>query len=242
MKRRLIVIPTYNEAGSIEALLNSIFDTVHGCEVLVVDDGSPDKTAEICRRLKEKHHYLHLMERAAKSGLGSAYRAGFAWALEREFEEIIEMDADSSHQVTDLMRMIDAKAHDSEVGLVIGSRWIKGGATQNWSKTRKLLSRTANVYVRLMLGMGIQDSTSGLRIYSAATLRDINIHQIRSEGYSFQIEMTRAARKTGAQILEVPITFKERENGVSKMSKKIVREAIFLVTVWGIRRILGKDN
>jgi dolichol-phosphate mannosyltransferase len=238
MKRRLVVIPTYNEAESIEALLEAIFDTVYGCEVLVVDDGSPDKTAEICKRLKEKHQHLHIMERTEKGGLGSAYRAGFAWALDREFEEIIEMDADGSHQVSDLMRMIDAKAQDPQVGLVIGSRWIKGGATQNWSKAREILSRVANRYVRIALGMGVHDSTSGFRIYSAATLRRINIDQIRSEGYSFQIEMTRAAKKTGAKILEVPITFKERENGVSKMSKKIVREAMFLVTVWGLKRVL----
>ena len=238
MKRRLVVIPTYNEAESIEALLNSIFDTVYGCEVLVIDDGSPDKTAEICKKLRQKQQHLHLMERSEKSGLGSAYRDGFAWALDREFDEIIEMDADGSHQVADLMRMIDAVSRDPQAGLVIGSRWIKGGATQNWSKAREILSRAANRYVRIALGMGVHDSTSGFRIYSAATLRRINIDHIRSEGYSFQIEMTRAAKKTGAKILEVPITFKERENGVSKMSKKIVFEAMFLVTAWGLKRVL----
>ncbi len=238
MKRRLVVIPTYNEAESIEALLNSIFDTVYGCEVLVIDDGSPDKTAEICKKLREKHQHLHLMERSEKSGLGSAYRDGFAWALDREFDEIIEMDADGSHQVADLMRMIDAVSRDPQAGLVIGSRWIKGGATQNWSKAREILSRAANRYVRIALRMGVHDSTSGFRIYSAATLRRINIDHIRSEGYSFQIEMTRAAKKTGAKILEVPITFKERENGVSKMSKKIVFEAMILVTAWGLKRVL----
>lgn len=238
MKRRLVVIPTYNEAESIEALLNSIFDTVYGCEVLVIDDGSPDKTAEICKKLREKQQHLHLMERSEKSGLGSAYRDGFAWALDREFDEIIEMDADGSHQVADLMRMIDAVSRDPQAGLVIGSRWIKGGATQNWSKAREILSRAANRYVRIALGMGVHDSTSGFRIYSAATLRRINIDHIRSEGYSFQIEMTRAAKKTGAKIIEVPIKFKERENGVSKMSKKIVFEAMFLVTAWGLKRVL----
>ena len=152
------------------------------------------------------------------------------------------MDADGSHQVADLMRMIDAVSRDPQAGLVIGSRWIKGGATQNWSKAREILSRTANRYVRIALGMGVHDSTSGFRIYSAATLRRINIDHIRSEGYSFQIEMTRAAKKTGAKILEVPITFKERENGVSKMSKKIVFEAMFLVTAWGLQRLLNLKN
>ena len=238
MKRRLIVIPTYNEAENIEVLLMALLDRIYGSDVLIVDDGSPDGTVNICKKIQESNSRIHILERREKSGLGNAYRAGFAWALDREFEEIIEMDADGSHQVSDLMRMIDAKAQNPQVGLVIGSRWIKGGATQNWSKAREILSRVANRYVRIALGMGVHDSTSGFRIYSAATLRRINIDQIRSEGYSFQIEMTRAAKKTGAKILEVPITFKERENGVSKMSKKIVREAMFLVTVWGLKRIL----
>lgn len=238
MKRRLIVIPTYNEAENIEVLLMALLDRIYGSDVLIVDDGSPDGTVNICKKIQESNSRIHILERREKSGLGNAYRAGFAWALNREFEEIIEMDADGSHQVSDLMRMIDAKAQDPQVGLVIGSRWIKGGATQNWSKAREILSRVANRYVRIALGMGVHDSTSGFRIYSAATLRRIKIDQIRSEGYSFQIEMTRAAKKTGAKILEVPITFKERENGVSKMSKKIVREAMFLVTVWGLKRIL----
>ena len=238
MSDSLVIIPIYNEKENIEKMIRKVFSLPHKFHLLIVDDGSPDKTAEICKRLKEKHQHLHLMERTEKSGLGSAYRAGFTWALDREFEEIIEMDADGSHQVSDLMRMIDAKAQDPQVGLVIGSRWIKGGATLNWSKAREILSRVANRYVRIALGMGVHDSTSGFRIYSAATLRRIKIDQIRSEGYSFQIEMTRAAKKTGAKILEVPITFKERENGVSKMSKKIVREAMFLVTIWGLKRIL----
>ena len=238
MKRRLIVIPTYNEAENIEVLLMALLDRSYGSDVLIVDDGSPDGTVNICKKIQESNSRIHILERREKSGLGNAYRAGFAWALDREFEEIIEMDADGSHQVSDLMRMIDAKAQNPQVGLVIGSRWIKGGATQNWSRAREILSRVANRYVRIALGMGVHDSTSGFRIYSAATLRRIKIDQIRSEGYSFQIEMTRTAKKTGAKILEVPITFKERENGVSKMSKKIVREAMFLVTVWGLKRFL----
>ena len=238
MKHRLVVIPTYNEAENIEALLNSIFDTIYGCEILVIDDCSPDKTAEICERLRKDHQHLHLMERNEKSGLGSAYRAGFVWALDREFEEVIEMDADGSHQVADLMRMIDVKSRDPQAGLVIGSRWIKGGSTHNWSKAREILSRVANKYVRFALGLGIHDATSGFRIYSATTLRKIDFGRIRSEGYSFQIEMTRAAKKTGTKIIEVPITFKERESGVSKMSRNIVFEAMFLVTAWGVKRVL----
>lgn len=238
MKRRLVVIPTYNEASNISVLLEKIFDSVYGCDVLVVDDGSPDRTAEICKNLQSKFKNLHLIERTSKQGIGSAYRAGFAWGLDRGFEELIEMDADGSHQVDDLLKMIDVKAESPEAGLVIGSRWVKGGATENWSKGRELLSRLANRYVRLMLGMGVHDATSGFRIYSADALQKIDFNRVRSEGYSFQIEMTRAAHKTGATILEVPITFKERENGVSKMSKEIVREAMFLVTVWGLKRLI----
>ena len=238
MKRRLVVIPTFNEAGNIKSLIDQLFTSIPGVEVMVVDDGSPDGTALICKGLQENNKKLHLIERHAKSGIGSAYRMAFVWALEQGFDEIIEMDADGSHQVSDLLRMIDAKTMNPSVGLIIGSRWIRGGKTVNWSRSRELLSRVANRYVRIALGMGVNDSTAGFRIYSAQTLRKIDLGRVRSEGYSFQIEMTRAAHKSGAVIMEVPITFKERENGVSKMSKNIVREAMFLVTVWGLKRIL----
>ena len=238
MTRRLVVIPTYNEAGSIKSLIELIFTSIPECEVMVVDDGSPDGTALICKAMRESNKRLHLIERPTKNGIGSAYRMAFVWALEQGFAEIIEMDADGSHQVSDLLRMIDVKIMNPEIDLVIGSRWIKGGKTVNWSRSRELLSRIANRYVRIMLGMGVNDSTAGFRIYSARILRKIELSHIRSEGYSFQIEMTRAAHKAGAVIKEVPISFKERTNGVSKMSKKIVREAMFLVTVWGFKRAL----
>ena len=238
MKRRLVVIPTFNEAGNITSLIDQLFTSIPDLDVMVVDDGSPDGTALICKGLQENNKKLHLIERHAKSGIGSAYRMAFAWALEQGFDEIIEMDADGSHQVSDLLRMLDAKTMNPDVGLIIGSRWIRGGKTVNWSRSRELLSRVANRYVRLALGMGVHDATAGLRIYSAQTLQKIDLGHVRSEGYSFQIEMTRAAHKSGAVILEVPITFKERENGVSKMSKKIVLEAMFLVTAWGLKRML----
>lgn len=240
MTRRLIVIPTYNEAGNIKSLIELLFASVPECEVLVVDDGSPDGTALICKAMRESNKRLHLIERPSKSGIGSAYRMAFVWALEQGFDDVIEMDADGSHQVSDLLRMIDVKTMSPEIDLVIGSRWIKGGRTINWSHSREILSRIANRYVRIMLGMGINDSTAGFRIYSSRILRKINFGHIRSEGYSFQIEMTRAAYRAGAIIKEVPITFKERTNGVSKMSKKIVREAMFLVTAWGIKRLIRR--
>jgi len=238
MKRRLVVIPTYNEAGNIKSLVELLFSSIPQCEVMVVDDGSPDGTGLIIKAMKDGNARLHLIERPTKSGIGSAYRMAFVWALEQRFDEVIEMDADGSHQVSDLLRMIDVKTMNPETDLVIGSRWIKGGKTVNWSRSRELLSRIANRYVRVMLGLGVHDSTAGFRIYSSRILRKIDLGHIRSEGYSFQIEMTRAAYKAGAVIREVPITFKERANGVSKMSKKIVREAMFLVTVWGLKRVL----
>jgi dolichol-phosphate mannosyltransferase len=148
------------------------------------------------------------------------------------------MDADLSHRVRDLKKMIDAKELKPNTDLVIGSRWMPGGKTENWSKSRELLSRAANLYVRAMLGMGVKDSTAGFRIYSSSILKKLNLDAIKSEGYSFQIEMTRAVHKLGGKIIEVPITFRERENGVSKMSKNIVREAMLLVTIWGLKRFL----
>jgi dolichol-phosphate mannosyltransferase len=236
--KRLVIIPTFNESENIKVLVPRIFKYVADTAVLVVDDGSPDRTAEVVKGLQNNFPELYLEQRGKKSGLGSAYRFGFRWGLERDFEELIEMDADMSHRVRDLMKMIERKELEPSVGLVIGSRWVKGGSTVNWPKRREVLSRAANLYVRFMLGMGVNDSTAGFRIYSSDLLRKIPLETIKSEGYSFQIEMTRAAKRAGARIVEVPITFRERESGVSKMSGAIVREAMTLVTIWGIKRFL----
>lgn len=236
--KRLLIIPTFNESENIKILVPRIFKYIADTAVLVVDDGSPDRTAEVVKGLQNNFPELYLEQRGKKSGLGSAYRFGFRWGLERDFEELIEMDADMSHRVRDLVKMIERKELEPSVGLVIGSRWVKGGSTVNWPKRREVLSRAANLYVRLMLGMGINDSTAGFRIYSSDLLRKIPLETIKSEGYSFQIEMTRAAIRSGARIVEVPITFRERESGVSKMSGAIVREAMTLVTIWGIKRFL----
>ena len=238
MRNRLIIVPTYNELISAPLLVRRIFKHITNSDVLVVDDGSPDKTADAIRELQQEFPTLHLLERKTKLGLGSAYRLGFAWGLERGYEELIEMDADLSHRVRDLKKMIDEKELQPNTDLVIGSRWIPGGKTENWSKSRELLSRAANLYVRAMVGLGVKDSTAGFRIYSASMLKRLNMESIKSEGYSFQIEMTRAVHKLGGKIIEVPITFRERENGVSKMSKNIVREAMLLVTIWGLKRFL----
>jgi len=236
--KRLVIVPTYNELANVPILIERIIKHIPDAHILIIDDGSPDKTGEKIKEMQKRHLGLFLLERASKSGLGSAYRTGFAWGLERGYEELIEMDADLSHRVRDLKKMIEAKELQPNTDLVIGSRWMPGGRTENWSKSRKLLSRAANLYVRAMLGMGIKDSTAGFRIYSSSILKKLNLEAIKSEGYSFQIEMTRAVHKLGGKIIEVPITFRERENGVSKMSKNIVREAMLLVTIWGLKRFL----
>ena len=239
MQNRLVIVPTFNELANAPILIERIFKHIPNSHILIIDDGSPDKTGEKIKELQSKYPAtLFLLERARKSGLGSAYRTGFAWGLERGYEELIEMDADLSHRVRDLKKMIDAKELKPNTDLVIGSRWMPGGKTENWSKSRELLSRAANLYVRAMLGMGVKDSTAGFRIYSSSILKKLNLDAIKSEGYSFQIEMTRAVHKLGGKIIEVPITFRERENGVSKMSKNIVREAMLLVTIWGLKRFL----
>ena len=237
MSNCLIVLPTYNEAENISELIPRIFKYLPETSVLVVDDGSPDGTAEMAKLLRSHFPKLEVINQGIKGGLGSAYRAGFAWGLSRNFDELIEMDADMSHRVRDLVNLIEAKSK-SGAQLVIGSRWISGGQILNWSKDRELLSRFANRYVRTLLDLRIKDATSGFRVYDAQLLRSINLSLIRSEGYAFQIEMTRAARKAGAKIVEVPITFRERKNGASKMSRAIVVEAIFLVTIWGLKRII----
>jgi dolichol-phosphate mannosyltransferase len=236
--KRLIIIPTYNELANAPILIERIFKHIANSHILIIDDGSPDKTGEKIKEIQRRYPGLFLLERASKSGLGSAYRTGFAWGLERGYEELIEMDADLSHRVRDLKKMIEAEELQPNTDLVIGSRWVSGGKTENWSKSRELLSRAANLYVRAMLGMGVKDSTAGFRIYSSSILERLNLEAIKSEGYSFQIEMTRAVYKLGGKMIEVPITFRERENGVSKMSKNIVREAMLLVTIWGLKRFL----
>lgn len=235
---RLIIIPTYNEAQNAPILIRRLIKHIPNTDILVIDDGSPDGTAGVIESLQQEFTTLHLLKRRQKSGLGSAYRKGFAWGLERGYSELIEMDADMSHRVRDLARMIEIKNANPAISLVIGSRWTKGGTTTNWPKSRELLSRTANLYVRIMLGMGVKDVTAGFRIYSAEILRKIDLTSIKSEGYSFQIEMTREVYGLGGHIVEVPITFREREQGASKMSKQIVFEAMLLVTLWGLKRLL----
>ena len=230
MNTSIVVIPTYNEVESIGFLLDAL--KLLPVDILVIDDGSPDGTAELCRA-----RGVEVISRSGKLGLGSAYRSGFAVALERGYSNVIEMDADGSHQVSDLVKMMEWIGTSE---LLIGSRWVADGAIQNWSKFREYLSKAANAYANVVLSLGIKDTTSGLRIYNADLLKRMDISTIRSEGYCFQIEMTRRVIARGGSIGEIPITFIERAHGVSKMSFAIALEAVLRITSWGLLRLIGR--
>ena len=234
----VVVIPTYNEADSLKKLLPELLEI--DVDILIVDDSSSDGTIEVAEKLNAINR-ISFISRPSKLGLGSAYLAGFKRCLELGYENIIQMDADGSHQVKDLARMREALTTNQRVDLVIGSRWIPGGKVENWAKRRELLSRTANKYSKAILGTKINDMTAGFRIYRASLLRKMNLQSIASQGYGFQIEMTREALRVGASITEIPITFIERTMGKSKMSNKIVREAIVNVTKWGLIRFWSRS-
>jgi dolichol-phosphate mannosyltransferase len=227
----LVIVPTYNEIRSIGILLPQLLEL--NLDILIVDDGSPDGTADACRQIGLESGRIVVVERKKKLGLGSAYKAGFKYGEDRGYKFLIEMDADGSHQVSDL-RSLMASMETNQPDLVIGSRWISGGAVQNWARRRELLSRLANVYARILLGSKVKDMTAGFRIYRTSKLIQIDLESVKSEGYCFQIEMTKRMSQIGGTILEVPITFIERKYGVSKMSKRIVFEAIYRVTAWGM--------
>ena len=230
MRSSLVVIPTYNEAESIGEILTALRHI--DCDVLVIDDGSPDGTAHIVRGLG-----IEVIERQGKQGLGSAYRAGFSIAIDRGYTYIIQMDADGSHQVTDLEKMMEWIGN---ADLLIGSRWVRDGQIANWSKFREYLSKSANAYANLLLSLGVKDTTSGFRIYTSALVKKMEISTIRSEGYCFQIEMTRRAISRGGSVAEIPITFIERAHGVSKMYLGIALEAVLRITTWGALRLIGR--
>ncbi|HVB92029.1 MAG TPA: polyprenol monophosphomannose synthase [Acidimicrobiales bacterium] len=234
--RPLVVIPTYNESENIERILGRVRESLPEAGILVVDDGSPDGTGDLVKAMSSELPDVHLLSRAAKSGLGSAYRAGFAWGLERGYDAFIEMDADFSHDPSALPGVLAPLGEGSDVS--IGSRYVKGGTIPNWAWHRHLLSRGGNRYASAVLGLGVADSTAGFRAYSAGILRQIDLGRVRAEGYGFQIEMTYRARQHGAAITEVPISFVDREVGESKMSSMIVIEALGLVTWWGLGRLL----
>ena len=225
----LVIVPTYNESKNVSNLLNPFVQPgMNGLvqssfDVLIIDDNSPDGTAEIVKNYIVKYSNIHLLERSGKLGLGSAYRDGFNWALEREYKNIVEMDADFSHSYSDL---INLNTYKKDYDLVIGSRYVSGGRTEGWSTGRKLLSITANNIAKIFLNIKVNDMTSGFRIYSRECLESINYQNTKSNGYAFQIEMTLLVSNNNKSIKEIPITFYERSLGDSKMSKAIVYEAI----------------
>ena len=233
----LVVLPTYNESQNIGTVLRRIRAALPAATVLVVDDGSPDGTADQAEILGKELGSIEVMRRAGKSGLGSAYRAGFRWGLDHGFDACIEMDADLSHEPEALPSLVAPLADGHE--LVIGSRYIPGGVIPNWAWHRRLLSRGGNLYASALLGLGVSDATAGFRCYAAPLLERLDLDAVRAEGYGFQIEMTYESRKAGASILEVPIRFVDRVDGESKMSTFIVVEALGLVTLWGIERLFG---
>lgn len=228
--KTLIVIPTYNERESLPILIPAILEAAPQVHILVVDDSSPDGTANWVRDLQKTENRLHLLLRTKKEGLGRAYIAGFKWALENGYDAIVEMDADFSHRPQDLVLILD-KLKNSD--FVVGSRYVSGGATVNWGLLRKIISRGGGIYSRLILGFPLNDWTGGFNAWTAQTLKGIGLDSITSNGYSFQIELKYRACQNGFKGVESPIVFEDRRVGKSKMSSKIVFEALY--RVWLMR-------
>lgn len=235
----LVVLPTYQEAENVQDVLARIRMAVPDADIVVVDDGSPDGTADLAARAGHDLGRIDVLRRTAKSGLGPAYRAGFAWGLDRGHEVLIEMDADLSHDPDVLPRLI-AAVGEGGADLAIGSRYVPGGAVPGWPRSRRLLSQWGNRYIGLMLGLPVRDATAGFRAYRRSILEKIDLERVRADGYGFQVEMVYAVSKAGGSIIEIPITFRDRVRGISKMSPDIVLEALVLVTRWGLRDRLNR--
>lgn len=230
-------MPTYEERQNLESIAGRLRAVVPNADLLVVDDNSPDGTGDLADKLSEADPHIQVLHRTDKAGLGPAYIAGFRWALERGYDAVVEMDADGSHQPEQLPQLLAAlQGADG----VIGSRWVPGGQLLNWPRSREVLSRGANVYTRIMLGLHIKDATSGYRAYRASALRTISLDTVESAGYCFQIDLTLRMVRAGLRIVEVPITFVEREHGASKMSRAIIGEAFLRVAQWGVAARLGR--
>jgi dolichol-phosphate mannosyltransferase len=229
--RIVVIIPTFNEITTLPVIVGRVRSAVPEADILVADDNSPDGTGRLADGLAADDEHVHVMHRLGKEGLGAAYLAGFAWALQEGYDVVVEMDADGSHQPEQLPRLLDALRN---ADLVLGSRWVPGGRTENWPKSRQLISRGGTAYTRLVLGMPVHDATGGYRAFRADTLRRLDLHEVASQGYCFQIDLAWRATQRGMRVVEVPITFVERVSGVSKMSRKIVAEALWRVTVWGV--------
>lgn len=230
LSRPVVLVPTYNERENLAALVGRVRAVAPQVDVCVLDDASPDGTGAIADGLAAADERVHVLHRPGKAGLGAAYLHGFDWALERGYDAIIEMDADGSHRPQDLPLLL-AAAERADV--VIGSRWVPGGQVVNWPGRRKALSLGANAYTRVWLGMAVRDATAGFRLYRADALRTMGLTDVASQGYCFQVDLTWRAVHAGLVVVEVPITFVERENGVSKMSGDIVRESMRRIAWWG---------
>ncbi|MCC5913897.1 MAG: polyprenol monophosphomannose synthase [Balneolaceae bacterium] len=236
----LVIIPTYNESTNIVRLLRHLMDLEPETDVLIVDDGSPDGTADLVKKQKKEFpDRIHIIEREGKLGLGTAYVKGFKYALEHDYIYICEMDADFSHNPSDIPRLIDP-VRNGETDVAIGSRYSRGISIVNWPLRRLILSYMANLYARVITGIPVKDTTAGFKCIHRKVLESINMERIRSNGYAFQIEIHFRAWKAGFRLKEVSIIFREREEGVSKMSKSIVREAIWRVWTLKIRSLFGK--
>jgi dolichol-phosphate mannosyltransferase len=233
--RTLVIIPTYDEREALPTTLGALREAVPDVDVLVVDDASPDGTGVWAEQRSRSDDRVHVLHRTGKEGLGRAYLDGFRWALERDYDAVVEMDADGSHRPEDLPRLLTAAAASPTPDLVIGSRWVPGGSVVNWPWTRQLLSKAGTRYARLALRLSVRDATAGFRVYPARTLRRLPLADVESQGYCFQIDMTWRVERAGGRVVEVPITFIERTQGRSKMSRAIAFEAITRLTEWGVQ-------
>ena len=230
----VVVLPTYNERENLEGMIQRLRRSVPDASLLIVDDGSPDGTGALGRQLASSDSRIHVLQRTAKEGLGAAYLAGFAWALDRGADVVVECDADGSHRPEELPRLLSALPdHD----MVVGSRWVRGGRIVNWPLSRRLLSWGGSLYARTLLRLRERDVTGGYRVFRADALRAIGLGRVDSLGYCFQIEMLWRAERAGLRVAEVPITFVERVHGVSKMTGNIAGEAMLRVTLWGLREL-----
>ncbi|GAB3988137.1 polyprenol monophosphomannose synthase [Nocardioides marmoraquaticus] len=239
--RNLVVIPTYNELENLPIIVERTLAVDDRLDVLVVDDASPDGTGQLADALAMRSPRVHVLHRFGKEGLGAAYLAAFGWALERDYDTVVEMDADGSHRPEQLPRLYAALGAGAD--LVLGSRWVPGGGVENWPRRREVLSRGGNWYVRRALRLPLRDATGGFRVFRADTLRRLALDDVDSTGYCFQVDLARRVVRAGMVVSEVPIDFTERELGVSKMTGSIVREALWRVTAWGIRdRVSGRTG
>jgi dolichol-phosphate mannosyltransferase len=235
--KTLVMMPTYNEIETLEASIARLFEFNRDVDLLVIDDNSPDGTGALANRLAESDERIHVLHRSGKAGLGKAYLAGYDYGIRHGFDLLVQMDADGSHRPQDLPAMLEASQN---YDLVIGSRWIIGGAVSNWPWYRQGISQFGNWYAGVMLGLGIRDVTAGYRVYKSTLIAKLNLSKMQAQGYGFQVEMTLRSSQVKAKICEVPILFVERENGRSKMTMEIVIEAFLLATKWGIVRLFRR--